>query len=130
MAATRSFTLDGMDKLNRLLVLGGAAAVKATGRALYWEANTAFNMSQGLVPVATGALKSSGRVDQPKYEGRQIVVDIAYGTPYALAVHENLESAHAAPTSAKYLEIPVVQQTDGMGSRIADRVEATLRSYS
>lgn len=128
--ATKSIELDGMDKLLRLLVIGGAQAVHATGQALYWEANTAFNVSQGLVPVRTGTLKSSGRVEMPKMEGSTVTVDIAYGTPYGIYVHENLQANHAAPTQAKFLETPVVQQTAGMGSRIADRVEATLRSYS
>ena len=128
--ARQTIELDGMDKLLRLLVIGGAQAVKATGQALYWEANTAFNKSQGLVPVATGRLKSSGRVQVPRMEGSQVTVDIAYGTPYGLYVHENLQANHASPTQAKFLETPVVQQVDGMGSRIADRVEATLRSYS
>lgn len=130
MATTHKIELTGMDKLQRLLVLGGAAAVRATGKALYWEANEAFNASQELVPVATGDLKSSGRVDTPQTDGASVYVDIIYGTPYALAVHENLESNHAAPTQAKYLEIPVVQQATGMGRRIADQVEMTLRSYS
>lgn len=127
---TQHIELDGMDRVLRLLVLGGAAAVREVGKALYWEANEAFNKSQGLVPVATGRLKSSGRVEMPKQEAGGVSVEIAYGTPYALAVHERLDTHHASPTQAKFLEQPVVQQTSGMGGRIADRVEATFRSYS
>lgn len=128
--ATTKIEVQGMDRVLRLLVQGGAAAVREVGMALYWEANTAFNKSQELVPVATGNLKSSGRVEMPQSTPSGVEVEIAYGTPYGLYVHENLEANHAAPTQAKFLETPVVQQVEGMGGRIADRVEAALRSYS
>lgn len=131
--ATRGIQLVGMEKLQRLLVAGGRPAVQAVGKALYEEALEAFDKSQDVVPVDTGVLRSSGNVDAPKWSGDSVSVDISYGgaaSQYAMIVHESLEARHAAGKSAKYLETPVVQQTDGMSSRIAEKVEDHLRSNS
>lgn len=123
-------TFTGLDKLAKLLSVGGQAATRATGRALRSEANAAFNESQRQVPVATGALRASGEVDGPNYLGNsELEVTIGYGGaagPYALIVHENLE-AHHPVGKAKYLEDPVNEQIDGMAERIASRVDKALQ---
>jgi hypothetical protein len=118
--------IKGLEKLNRLLILGGSTTVTVLSQELYSEANEAFNKSQDLVPVDTGRLKSSGRVEMPVVTGNNVVVQIAYGTEYALPVHENLEAYHASPTQAKYLEQPVLAQINGMGDRIAKAIDKAI----
>lgn len=126
----QNIQLVGMDRLQKLLVAGGSAAVKAVGKGLYNEALMAFDKSQEVVPVETGVLRSSGQVGQPEWHGESVSVEISYGgaaSQYALIVHENLEAHHASGKQAKYLEEPVAKQTAGMGDRLADVVENELR---
>ena len=65
------------------------------------------------VPVATGALRSSGHVDPPRMRGKKIVAGIGYGgvpapafrgrkpiVDYAEVVHENLAVSHNRPATA------------------------------
>ena len=59
------------------------------------------------VPVRTGQLRRSGAVNEPRKQGRKIVIEFGYGTDYAVYVHENLNNRHKPPTKAKYLEDPV-----------------------
>lgn len=125
-----SIELDGWDRVQRVLVRGGAAGVAAAGQAVFEEAQLVFADSQVLTPVDTGALRSSGQVKPPMVDGDGVVVEITYGgaaAPYALYVHEDPEARHASPTSAKFLEIPVLTHVDDMTQRIADRIERLMQ---
>jgi len=62
--------------------------------------------SQVYVPVNKGRLKASGHVEVYR-KGFQTVVHVVYDTPYAIYVHENTNSYHAPPTSAKFLTIAI-----------------------
>lgn len=73
--------------------------------------------SKRLVPVDTGALRSTGKVHPlKKLTGMQYKVDITYGgqadefkkrVKYAIIQHENLRFLHPKGGMAKFLEIPV-----------------------
>jgi hypothetical protein len=82
---------------------------------------TIFDESQALVPVATGALKASGKInhdvedDPMNFGGLNPEVEITYGNSsvdYAIYVHENLDARHEAPTQAKFLEEPFARHAD------------------
>lgn len=63
--------------------------------------------AQGYVPIDTGALKASGRVEvtgSGKGARSKVIFGGTRETYYALYVHENLEAQHAYPTCAKFLE--------------------------
>lgn len=125
--------IQGLDKLQRLLIRGGAEAAKATGRALYEEGQEAFAESQRIVPRDTGALAGSGHIYPPHLENGDIVVELGYGgpaAPYALYVHEDLQARHDPGKQAKYLETPVTQQVEGMGLRVARKVESAIERSS
>lgn len=114
---SREFRLDvsGQEDLLEKLVKGGRAAVEGAGRFLYAHAVEVFNISQYLVPVDTGALRSSGYVTQPYVIGNNVGVLIVYGqasAPYALWVHERLDLFHEPPTQAKFLEQPLVDSVE------------------
>jgi hypothetical protein len=110
---------DLLHKLARM----GRDSTAVVGRVMYAYANDVFNRSQYLVPVDTGALRSSGRVEEPVYSGGQVVIAIKYGgaaAPYALYVHEvpppgdgeGRTAYHLPPTQWKYLEQPLLETID------------------
>lgn len=91
-------------------------------RALYMEGQIEMTESKRRVPVDTGALRASGFVEQPVRNGRNISVTLAYGTEYAIPVHENLEAHHRSPGQAKYLESVLNESRSSMAARLAARI--------
>lgn len=81
--------------------------------ALVHEAERELALSQPQVPVHTGALKATGRVEPMGSMGSgEFSVGIVYGSgevDYAVQVHEDLE-AHHPQGKAKYLEDPVREE--------------------
>lgn len=128
----KSYRTASGRSITQMLTEHGEAAAKSLGTQLYREGQGILASSMGLVPVDTGALRSSGYVTEPEREGDHIVVEIGYGGPaakinpksgdstdgYAIFVHENLE-AHHPVGCAKFLELPFNQATRGMSGRIA-----------
>lgn len=88
-----------------------------------------FELSQELVPVATGALKESGYVEKRTIGGVSSV-EIGYargGNPdYAVIVHEDPDMQHKPPTQFKYLQVPIEQDFDN----VKERVIAGLKAIS
>jgi hypothetical protein len=100
-------------------------------KSLYEEANVIFNESQKLVPVDTGALKTSGFVHAPRRENNRVFVRVTYGgsaAHYALYVHENLYARHTAPTQAKYLETPLYRQLPLIIRNLTIRINHMMRN--
>lgn len=62
-----------------------------------------------IVPLEEGPLDRSGRVDRDGLEGA-----VSFNTAYAVVQHERLDFRHAPGRSAKYLEIPFVNERDVM----------------
>jgi hypothetical protein len=124
-----SVKLEGAERLQHMLKVGGTQATVATGRALYTVATNVFNESQAQVPIDTGALRASGIVTKPYIFGNQVEVKIGYGgaaAPYAVIVHEDLEVNHAVGKS-KYLEDPLTEAIPNLPNTVADSVEELLR---
>lgn len=99
----------------------GRRAQTAIAKALYREAEGIMAQSKELVPVDTGALRSSGHVRVPELRDRSATVVLGYGgpaAPYALYVHEDLNAFHKVGM-AKYLEVPFRAAQGGMAERIA-----------
>jgi len=108
-------------------ITGVDAVIKSNGKAtakinftiaeaLVKCAEVLLAKSQKLVPVATEALKKSGRVEMNDKAGTGAAATVAYGgptAPYAYIVHERMDIPHAAPTQARYLAdaIPMVRGT-------------------
>lgn len=75
------------------------------------------------VPVDTGLLRSTGRVELMQ-QGRKWFVVLSYGGPadyYAWYVHENPYAFHPVG-QWKYLEQPIREAEPGMAERLAERV--------
>lgn len=67
--------------------------------------------SQELCPVDSGDLKDSARTVITMETDKRVVVNVSYGTHYAVYVHEDLFVSHDTPNNpptatAKFLEIP------------------------
>lgn len=125
--------LRGANAMKRALMRLGAEAPKELGAALYAEAEATMARSKTIVPVETGALRSSGHVRLPKLEGPKVTVQMGYGgaaAPYAAAVHERLHVRHKSPTRAKYLEHPFRESTLGLLGRIAGRIRMALVRFA
>jgi hypothetical protein len=126
---TYSFTLDGADKLKKMLSDSGRESGKEAGQAIWEEANSIFAKSQILVPVDTGALRGSGGVSAPQSDEKNLFVDIFYGGPaasYALIVHEIQGNYHNPPTQAKYLEQPFMEALPDIQKNMANRIMELL----
>ena len=122
-----SVKFTGLKELQRAFEQAGANAPRYAAKALYEEATEAFSISQLVVPVEYGALRSSGKVKPPEIRGTRATCEIVYGgaaADYALYVHESppSQAKHMAPTRWKYLEFPVKLYAQGMGKRMAVRV--------
>ena len=121
-----------LERIQRALAQSGPEGAKVAARALRNEAQEAMAVSQDEVPVDTGALKGSARINPETgvFNGPNgVYVELAYGGPaaeYAVAVHENLEAFHPHG-KAKYLEDPMTRQVNGISGRIADKVEAATK---
>lgn len=83
----------------------------------YAEGLEVLAFSQKIVPVDTGALKSSGFVEEPRVRGGVIECRVGYGGPaagYALDVHENLEMKHDSGEEPKFLEKGLLSREKAM----------------
>lgn len=129
--------------------LGGRLA-DGLRRALRVEAEGVMTASLRIVPVDTGALRSTGFVAPAEVSGTKVSVRLGYGgvagtsapiapgvsprtgrvasypVGYAVAVHER-QAAHNPPQQWKYLEQPLADRRRGMARRIADELRGFAR---
>lgn len=89
--------------------------------------------SKRIVPVDTGALMNTGTVMPPVDNGREIMVEMGYGSQsvdYAVYVHENMAPVkwQRPGSGPKYLETPLKEKQDSLPDRIASAIEAALRN--
>jgi hypothetical protein len=121
----------------------GAEATQEWTQAVVAEAEAIIaDAKENYVPVASGALRASGQVQQPSSMGARVEVVMGFGgasVPYALYIHENLEINHAMPHrnpetgrmyscmgQAKYLETPFNIAIATMPGRLVERMQAAL----
>ena len=120
-----NFTLTGTKELEERLTAIAATAPQTLASALYREAQIEMTESKKRVPVDTGALRSSGVVDKPQFDGNNISVRLGYGgtaVDYAFRVHEDLEAFHKVG-QAKYLESVILESAPHLLERIAKRID-------
>jgi hypothetical protein len=143
MATTQTVTITGLEEvLRKLAALGGNVRL-AAAQALYEEARAIQAESQArYVPVDTGELRRDHAFidESAKIEGDTVSVTLGYSGPYAASVHENPRAGktggvspsgqkyrHWASTGQfKFLEIPVLNATQGMLGRLAGRIRSGM----
>lgn len=108
------------------------------GRAVYGEASTILNESKRIVPVESGNLRASGRVEKPSVSPGKVSVEVSYGgaaAPYAWIVHEVPPDSggrggqgykHKPGKTYKYLEIPAMAHKDKFVAAVKARVADML----
>lgn len=120
------------EEITKLLSIGGPKVLKFVGQVLYKEGAKIFEESQDEVPVDTNALRTSGNLGFPQFEGQSVVVEISYGgaaADYAMIVHEDLEARHRDGKKAKYLEDPARRGIEGLDRRILEKIRKALGIY-
>lgn len=127
--------------LNKVIALAnrGDGLGPVIQRAIFAEATTVLNESKRIVPVATGNLRASGKVENPKQLGTKYSVEVTYGgaaAPYALFVHEippnsggrwGTGNAHKPGKTFKFLEIPANAHRDKFVNNVKARIVDYLR---
>lgn len=89
---------------------------KRLNKALGDAAETILNESNQLIPIDTGKLKSSGKVEKSK--DRAMVI---YDEDYAIYVHEDMEARHKRG-QAKFLALAVVKKKNEIAKDIANEL--------
>jgi len=134
------FKLDFPD-LNKIIAdVGGmdAEIKKELAIGIYKEAEEVMTTAKTIVPVGLppadkhpGALRASGHVQPPQWDGDKVKVELGFGgvaVDYAAVQHENLEFHHRGGQTAKYLEGPLLGAiNNGMDDRLAERVAAAAK---
>lgn len=121
--------LTGIEAVSERLRQLPGRGVKVVKRWAYSEGLEVLAHSQKIVPVDTGALRSSGHVEHPKVEGGRVVVTVGYGGPavgYALRVHEDLEARHNEGQEAKFLEKGVLSRQGKFEETLAAEIDKEL----
>jgi len=137
-----SVELEGDEKLQKIIDnIEDPNVRRALGQAMFGFATKILNESKKIVPVDTGTLRNSGKVEGPKVDSDSVEVEITYGgaaSKYAGVIHEDMSLDHS-PTKdtkitkkprrgqAKYLEIPVKAQEDNFSRDVAVRFARAMR---
>jgi hypothetical protein len=96
----QTFTLRGLDIVQRNTRLLAPHILKSIAVLLYQEGEAVMAKSKPLVPVDLGALRASGRVSPPVSTANSITVTLGYGgtaSLYAVYVHEGIGPAVGRP---------------------------------
>lgn len=101
------------------------STTRATAKALTEEGENTMRVSKKRTPVDTGNLRASGHVKPATTKRSKVTVELAYGTDYAIYVHER-PALHPSG-QMKYLESAVRDSADGMAGRLKDRIAASLK---
>lgn len=113
----RAIKVEGVkETIKRLYTISGETA-KGMERGLVKAAKHLQKKSQAVVPVDTGALKSSA-FTRKKGFGFKTETTVGYTQDYAIYVHENLDARHKPGKIAKYLERPAREEKEQLAKII------------
>lgn len=123
MAKRFTLKLEGIEDVRKALKHENKKIREAMRAAVYQEGVSIMGQSVVQVPVETGRLRATHYVTLPNRDG---VVEIGYGTVYALPVHERLSVNHPHG-KAKFLQDPLNKARRGYIKRIAKRARDNHR---
>jgi hypothetical protein len=85
-----SMELQGTEEIAKALGVAHARVVEAAKAAVYGQGLALIELAnrKGMVPVETGALRSSAYVTEPEIRSGNLVIEIGYGVEYADERHE------------------------------------------
>jgi hypothetical protein len=93
---------------------------RAVGAAMYQEGAAIAALAVEKAPVDTSRMRASAYVTPPTQTGAGPVVEVGFGTEYAVYVHERTELRHPSG-EAKFLEKALDARTSGYMERLAKR---------
>src|SRR5262245_45075646 len=131
------FELTGIDTVRQRLEQIALQVPFLSGIAVQQEAEAILETSRPLVPVDTGSLRDSGKIDQWTIIAPGIVeAGVRYGGTvgyegrvperYAAIVEFDITMPHPRGGQSHYLSMPTFQATAGMLERIADQLRNAL----
>lgn len=119
----------------------GRKIIEGAAAGLYEAGTIIMAQSQMLVPVETGTLKRSGRVEEPVIDGDKVTVTVGYGyggteedpqygywVEYREYTRRGEKVKHAPPTQAHYLSQPARQMEPELGAILEHNIDAKLNS--
>lgn len=117
-----SVVWQGARELKATLDAAGPNAERLLAGALFTEGELIMSEAKRITPVDTGRLRASGNVKPPEHQNGTVTVELAYGTDYAIYVHEITSNTHPVG-QAKFLEQPVKAAAAGLERRLAGRIQ-------
>lgn len=120
-----SFQVKGISKTSAALRRLAAQAPEAAARGLNLIAEATMTDSKEHTPVQYGRLKASGIVAEHAEAGK-LRARLAYGTEYAVFVHERTRLRHRVG-EAKFLERAVMRAARTFARDLADEIRASLK---
>ena len=110
----------GVSEFTQFLNQTPGLVEKDVEAALLQEGENVLGESKKRTPVDTGNLRASGHVKLPVTKAGRTSVTLAYGTDYAIHVHER-PARHPSGRS-KFLQSAVEDNAKGMPGRLRKRV--------
>jgi hypothetical protein len=98
----------------------------AAERAVLLGGEHVLGESSKVVPIEEGTLSRSGKVTA-ETQGNVAVAAVSYDTAYAARQHEELDYRHDEGRAAKYLETPLLAESDTVLAIAANEVGKVLR---
>jgi hypothetical protein len=120
----------GLERFRKQLAAEEQKYKRALGGALYQEGTAIIAESQKIVPHEYGTLERSAYVAPPRDTAGGPMVEIGYGTSYAVKQHEEIAYRHREGRQAKYLETPFNKAMAGWKQRLAKRVRVLYATGS
>jgi hypothetical protein len=113
--------IKGLEDIQKNLRKYAKKYPAATANAMYQEGFDIERNATIRAPVEFGRLRASAYTTPPTQNN--MVVEVGFGTEYALRQHEGTNFNHPRGGQAKYLENAINQQSAGMANRLADRIK-------
>ena len=118
---------DGIEDFTVTLNTLSDVAPGDVAGALFEEGEGIMSQAKTDTPVEFGRLRSTGHVQRPVVRGTAAEVTLAFGTDYAVFVHEIRDAVHTVGR-AKFLEAAAKAALRGMPARVARRTKARWKA--
>jgi hypothetical protein len=116
---------EGVDEFEKWLKVTPGLVAKDVAGGLNEEGEQIMAAAKRDTPVDTGRLRSTGHVKPPSVRRGLVETVLAFGTDYAIFVHE-ISASHPSGRS-KFLEANVNAAARGFGGRLMSRIKRRLR---
>jgi|SRR5579864_2376944 len=114
--------MTGLDEMKARLTQAATSAHAQLRTAVETEANRLLEEAKARVPVESGTLRDSGTVTMTE-TGTKVTATIAFDTPYATYIHEDLELQHEHGGQAKYLESVLNEEVGNVADNLAEKID-------